>query len=94
MYMGVSGGTEPFLPVGDVGAIADRIRSPAVVRVADEVVVFTQFQAEVAIAVGQPVLAGRVVDEDQLHRLIGWVGVIGLGDGRRGLTAVPGSPER
>ena len=61
---------EPVPPVADVGAVAD-LRPPAVVGVADEVVVVAQRHAEPAVTVRQPGLAGGVVDEDELDREAG-----------------------
>ena len=75
---GVAAG-KPFRPVGDVGAVADGFRSPAVVGVADEIVVLVERPAEVAVAVGQPVFAGGMMDEDELDHFIRWVRVDGLG---------------
>ncbi len=78
---------KPLRPVQDVGAIADAVWPPAVVGVADEVVVVPQSEAQVAVAIGQPVFSSRVVDEDQLDHLVRWVGVVSLGCNR------PGRPQ-
>ena len=66
---------EPVPPVADVGGVADAARSPTVIGVAKEVVVVPQGDAQAAVPIVQPVLAGGVVDEDQLHRLARWAGI-------------------
>jgi hypothetical protein len=53
--------------MANVSGITDVFWPPAVIGVADEVVVVPHGEAQVAVTVGQPVLAGGVVDEDQLH---------------------------
>ncbi len=58
---------KPFRPVGDVGAVANAIGPPAVVGVADKVVILAKCTTEVSIAIREPVFACGVVDEDQLE---------------------------
>ena len=60
---------EPFHPVWDVGAVADAVRPPAIVGIADEVVVLTERAPQVTVAIRQPVLTGGVMDEDEFYRL-------------------------
>ena len=57
---------EPFRPVGDVGAVADVVWAPAVVSIADEIIVLAEGESQPAVVVTKPVLAGGMVDEDQL----------------------------
>ena len=88
------GAAEPRPPVADVRAVADAIRPPAVVGVGDEGVVVPQGQPQAAVAVVQPVLAAGMVDEDQLHRLGGRVGVVGGQPARRGSQGRAGGQEQ
>ena len=59
---------EPRPPVTDVGGRSYSVGPPAVVGVADEVVVLPQGDAQPAVIVGKPVLAGGMVDEDNFDR--------------------------
>jgi len=65
-HVGIAvGANKPGPPVADVGIVANAIRPPSVVGVADEVIVVAQSAAQAAIVVGQPVLTGRVMDKDE-----------------------------
>ena len=68
---------EPFRPVADVGAVADPVGPPAVVGVADEVVVVGQGAPQPAV-VAQPVLPAGVVDEDELDGRFGRLRIVTL----------------
>ena len=71
------GTQEPVPPMADVGVVADRAaqlrvaRTPAVVRVAHEVVAVPERQPESPAVVGKPGLSRGVVNEDQLDHLVG-----------------------
>jgi len=84
---------KPFGPVGNVGAVADGFRPPAVVRVTDEIVVLVERLPEVPVTIGQPVLPGGVMDEDKLDGAIRRIGVVGLAH-RRGLCGGRGRKEQ
>jgi hypothetical protein len=67
---------EPVIPVPDIGAVADTLGSPTVVRIGNVVVVIVQSLPEPAG--GQPVLAYRVMDEDQAPSGIGRIWIASL----------------
>jgi hypothetical protein len=60
------GTSEPRPPVSDISGIADAIWPPAVVGVADIVVIVSQGDSQTAVAIPQPVLAAGVMDEYEL----------------------------
>ena len=51
--------------MANICAAADGVRSPAVVRIADEVIVVPQSYAQTAVAVAEPVAAAGMMNEDQ-----------------------------
>ncbi len=66
---------EPVVPMADFGVVADGLRArilisrpPTVVGITDKVAGVAQGDAQAAVAVAQPVLAGGVMDEDELDR--------------------------
>ena len=65
---GAVGAPEPQPPVPDVSVTSNAVGSPVIVGVAHEVVVVAQCDSKAAVFVSQPVLAGRVMDEDQSDR--------------------------
>ena len=69
---------KPPGPVRDVGAVANAVRPPAVIGVADKIVVLVKGLPQIAVAVRQPVLTTGVMDEHQLDGLVRRSGIIRL----------------
>jgi hypothetical protein len=73
---------EPEPPMADVGVVADAVRPPTVVGIADEVMVAAQSYSQFAMFIVQPVLAAGMMDENQFDRPIRGSGIVGQGDCR------------